>query len=394
MMGRRMANNQADHILSTAARLCLEQGLGALTMRSAATAADVAPSAIVYHFKTRERLLAAILSHLAEGIEQSRRHLAAAFDAEQSAFAGKAALVAAILCRLLDEQGHAAIALLEISRLLRDSDMAQDSEAVMVRESRRADAFWQSLPHIAEADIEERAIWAATAQGLISLAMLDRQPVARDARIVRVTTRLADRLERRDVALLPRTTPPPPGEEIVRPAGKQQIVDATIRLSGQSGIEPLTHRKIAAEAGLSIASTTYFYPTKEDIVIDAARELQARTMEAVVHRRVPTPTMMSRVTLNERNEERAAIAALTAFTVAAIRGDELSGLAESLRRLRGIDGARWLEARGCERIDRLDGMIWAAASTTLTQQALLRPPAEREAFLEDFSEAWLSRLFG
>lgn len=164
MTGRRMANNQADHILSTAARLCLEQGLGALTMRSAAAAGEVAPSAIVYHFKTRERLLAAILSHLAEGIEQSRRHLAAAFDAEQSAFADKASLVAAILCRLLDEQGHAAIALLEISRLLRGSDVAQDSEAVMVRESRRADAFWQSLPHIAEEDVEERAIFASRAR--------------------------------------------------------------------------------------------------------------------------------------------------------------------------------------------------------------------------------------
>jgi AcrR family transcriptional regulator len=224
--------------------------------------------------------------------------------------------------------------------------------------------------------------------------MLDRHPVARDARIVRVLSRLADRLARREVALLPPVALPDQAAKVARPAGKQQIVDATIRLSGEGGIEPLTHRKIAAAAGLSVASTTYFYGSKEDIVVDAAQELQARTMDAVVHRRVPTSTMLSRITLNEKNEERAEIAALAAFSAAASRGDELSGLAASLRRLRGIDGARWLEARGGERIDRLDGMIWAAASTTLTQQALLRPAAERAKLLDECSEAWLVRLFG
>lgn len=389
-----MANNQADHILSAAARLCLEQGLGALTMRSAAATAEVTASAIVYHFKTRERLLAAVLGRLAEGIEQSRRSLAAAFDAEQAAFADKPAMVSAILCRLVDQQGRATITLLELARLLRGSDVAQDSQTAMVQETGRADAFWQSLPHIAEEDPEERAIWAATAQGLISLAMLDRHPVARDARIVRVLSRLVDRLARREVALLPPVALPDQAAKVARPAGKQQIVDATIRLSGEGGIEPLTHRKIAAAAGLSVASTTYFYGSKEDIVVDAAQELQARTMDAVVHRRVPTSTMLSRITLDEKNEERAEIAALAAFSAAASRGDELSGLAASLRRLRGIDGARWLEARGGERIDRLDGMIWAAASTTLTQQALLRPAAERAKLLDECSEAWLVRLFG
>ena len=89
-------------------------------------------------------------------------------------------------------------------------------------------------------------------------------------------------------------------------------------------------------------------------------------MDAVVHRRVPTSTMLSRITLDEKNEERAEIAALAAFSAAASRGDELSGLAAS----------------------------WAAAWPTLTQQALLRPAAERAKLLDECSEAWLARLFG
>ena len=98
-----MASNQADHILSTAARLALDHGLGALTMRAVASAAGVSSSAIVYHFQTREGLLAAILEHLVQTVAAGRDRLAGAFDDEQCAVAGPAAGVAAILCRVIDE---------------------------------------------------------------------------------------------------------------------------------------------------------------------------------------------------------------------------------------------------------------------------------------------------
>ncbi len=363
-------------------------------MRSAAAAAGVTSSAIVYHFKTRERLLVALLDHIENVVADSRKRLADAFDEEQWAFAGPAACVTAIMRRLLDEQGLAIIALSEIDRLLRGSDAEQAAQTIMSRAWERADRFWQSLPVIADEDREGRAIWAATAQGMIPLVMLDRNPVTRDARIARIVARLADRLARRDVALLPPSSPPEPIAKAVRPAGKQQIVDATIRLSGKSGIEALTHRKIAAEAGLSVASTTYFYPAKDDIVADAANDVQTRAMNAVVDGSVPPPVFMSRIMLDNRQQERAEMAALTAFMTAAIRIPELEQLATALRRVRGLDGIRWLAARGYRQTDRLDGIVWAAASVFLAQQALLQPPPQRAAFLDNVSDAWLTRLFG
>lgn len=88
------------------------------------------------------------------------------------------------------------------------------------------------------------------------------------------------------------------------------------------------------------------------------------------------------------------MATLSAFMAAAVRNPELLPLAEVLRRTRGIDGARWLAARGYHATDRLDGIVWAAVTSFLAQHALLLPAAERVAFLDDFSDAWLRRLFG
>ncbi|MCW6534157.1 TetR family transcriptional regulator [Sphingomonas lycopersici] len=389
-----MASNQAEHILSTAARLALDHGLGALTMRAVASAAGVSSSAIVYHFQTREGLLVAILEYLAESIAAGRDRLAGAFDDEQRAVAGPAAGVAAILCRMVDEQGLASITVSEIARLLRGTEMDQAVQAAMAGANQRAAHFWQALPLLAQEDSQAREIWAAFGQGVLALAMLDRSPVARNARVIRLTARLADRLAGREVVVLPASDAPQPLAALVRPAGKQQIVDATIRLSGEGGIEALTHRKIAAAAGLSVASTTYFYPTKEDIIVDAAYDVQARAMNAVINQSVAPPSFMSRITLDDRQEERAEMATLSAFMAAAVRNPELLPLAEVLRRTRGIDGARWLAARGYHATDRLDGIVWAAVTSFLAQHALLLPAAERVAFLDDFSDAWLRRLFG
>ena len=389
-----MAGNQASHILTAATDLALRDGLRRLVMRSVAAAAGVTPSAIVYHFKTRDGLLAAVLTHIGDYAEAACTELAHAFDEEQAAFADPAAVAAAVLGRFIDGHGMVDIVQSEIARLLRGSGQEEASRETMRQAFAQSTRFWQTLPRIADEDAQARAIWAAFARGIVSYAMLDRNPVARSARIIRTAGRLADRLAGRPVAVLPPLAPTAPPADIVRPAGKQQIVEATIRLSGAGGVESLTHRAIAAEAGLSLASTTYFYPGKDDIVADAARELQARAMAAVMERTVPIPRIMSRITLDDCAEERAEMAALAAFTIAAIRVPELAGVAAALRRVRGIGGARWLEARGCQGVDRLDGVIWSAISTTLGQDALLRPKAERAPFLDDVSEAWLRRIFG
>ncbi len=46
---------------------------------------------------------------------------------------------------------------------------------------------------------------------------------------------------------------------------KQALVQAVLRLLAREGMGAITHRAVAAEAGTSLRSTTYYFTTKEDI---------------------------------------------------------------------------------------------------------------------------------
>ena len=70
-----------------------------------------------------------------------------------------------------------------------------------------------------------------------------------------------------------RATPP----EAIRAA----IIEATIRLIGRDGVDGVTHRAVAREAGVSLSSTTYHYDSKDAIVSEALRRVAALEIERV-----------------------------------------------------------------------------------------------------------------
>jgi TetR/AcrR family transcriptional regulator, regulator of biofilm formation and stress response len=47
------------------------------------------------------------------------------------------------------------------------------------------------------------------------------------------------------------------------------IVEATLRLIGERGADAVTHRAVAAEAGVPLASTTYYFGSKDELVREA-----------------------------------------------------------------------------------------------------------------------------
>jgi DNA-binding transcriptional regulator YbjK len=60
------------------------------------------------------------------------------------------------------------------------------------------------------------------------------------------------------------------------PRGEQrraELLDATIRLIGSRGIDAITHRAVAAEAGVSAASTTYYFRSKDELIDEALRRV-------------------------------------------------------------------------------------------------------------------------
>lgn len=55
---------------------------------------------------------------------------------------------------------------------------------------------------------------------------------------------------------------PPSARGAVR---RRQILEATLRVIGRGGIAAADHRTVAAEAGVPLGSTTYYFASKEDM---------------------------------------------------------------------------------------------------------------------------------
>jgi TetR/AcrR family transcriptional regulator, regulator of biofilm formation and stress response len=75
-----------------------------------------------------------------------------------------------------------------------------------------------------------------------------------------------------DVVREPSPRPAPvtrPGVRARGAARRRSIVDATLTLLGRGGSGAVTHRSVAAEAGVPLAATTYYFRTKDELVLEA-----------------------------------------------------------------------------------------------------------------------------
>lgn len=57
------------------------------------------------------------------------------------------------------------------------------------------------------------------------------------------------------------------------PEGRRRaIVQAAIELVAEAGLGNVTHRQIASRAGVPLGSTTYYFPSLDDLMVTALRE--------------------------------------------------------------------------------------------------------------------------
>jgi TetR/AcrR family transcriptional regulator, regulator of biofilm formation and stress response len=62
-------------------------------------------------------------------------------------------------------------------------------------------------------------------------------------------------------------------------ATRRAILDATLRILRDHGLAELTHRAVAAEAGVSLALTSYHFASKENLIAEALELAAAGTTE-------------------------------------------------------------------------------------------------------------------
>jgi AcrR family transcriptional regulator len=68
----------------------------------------------------------------------------------------------------------------------------------------------------------------------------------------------------------------PTSRDANRVETKQEILKATLKILESEGIQKLTMRKIAAEAGANVAAVNYHFGSKDRVVFEALQTLRAR----------------------------------------------------------------------------------------------------------------------
>jgi len=64
-------------------------------------------------------------------------------------------------------------------------------------------------------------------------------------------------------------------------ARRREILDATIRVIGRGGVQAVEHRAVAAEAGVPLGSTTYYFDSKADMVVQALHHVADRETDRI-----------------------------------------------------------------------------------------------------------------
>jgi DNA-binding transcriptional regulator YbjK len=66
---------------------------------------------------------------------------------------------------------------------------------------------------------------------------------------------------------------------------RAELLEAAIHLIGSQGIDGVTHRAVAAAAGVPPASTSYYFRSKDELIDEALRTLAEREIELLRRRR-------------------------------------------------------------------------------------------------------------
>lgn len=76
-------------------------------------------------------------------------------------------------------------------------------------------------------------------------------------------------------------------------ARRVAILEAAIRVVARRGVGAVTHRAVASEAEVPLASTTYYFASKLDLLLEAFRHLTEQRIAALDHGIALLPTRLS-----------------------------------------------------------------------------------------------------
>jgi DNA-binding transcriptional regulator YbjK len=180
-------------------------------------------------------------------------------------------------------------------------------------------------------------------------------------------------------------------------ARRDCIVDAALVVIGRVGPDALTHRLVAAEAGVPLAATTYWFASKEALIMEAfahaARrdiaQLERETAEAAGWTRADAAAHLARSMRVSLTQHRTRTVVDYGLWVEAARRPALRPVADAWSHACQDFFAALLEAIGGRRSEH-DARLLAAAFDGLLMDQLASDDPDDEARLT----AVLERLLG
>jgi len=382
----------SSRLAESATELAIAAGPAALTARALAATAGASPSAVNYHFGGRDGLVAEVQ----RGLSARRSAWRAARLIELAGARGLPVwtfMLSAIFDAAITRRGET-LALLELEALT-GPDQPDLTEGVRAEHAAQLD-FWETAVDRLGGDPAQAHVWACFALSAVRFAMLDDAPSAL-MWLAPSLRRLSERMEgRASPAVIPwLADAEPPGSLPARPAGAQRLLAAALEIIGRQGLHAVTLRSVAEAAGLSLASTTYFFETKADIVLAAFTQLRdGISVAALSGGMAEGAAGFSRVLLSPEGEMRWEIGAMHALFLAGARSPDLRDVALSLRRLSGQTSAAWLARRAVTPVDRLDAFVWSTFGMGLQETLSHLPPSERREAMDRSTEQAGAALFG
>ncbi|HKH40267.1 MAG TPA: TetR family transcriptional regulator [Solirubrobacterales bacterium] len=170
---------------------------------------------------------------------------------------------------------------------------------------------------------------------------------------------------------------------------REQILEAALRVIGRSGRQAVTHRAVAAEAGVPLGSTTYYFDSRDDLLRQALEYVAASEAERYAERGEELRSVKSARELADRliddlvaaAKDRVAYIAEYELWLEAGRRPELREAAQSWCDAEQLSVAGAMEVLGSTD-PRADASLVVAAIDGLGERVLAREDDPAEAAKE------------
>ena len=361
----------AQRMLEIARDIGLREGIDGIGVRSVAREADIGPSLVSYHFKGQDKLLAALHERVMQDhYADLSRHLARAVALPRHMRTPGSFLTAAVN-HLAHKMRPRTLLLLELRM---HAALTEEEEQV---DTTAAQQFLQEFG--AAFDLPDTLVWpwAMMTDAILWYAILDDDPLITQTWVVRVFQRFTAKLaglpdQATETALFDEDRDEANGKEAVpegRPSRSREVTEAAIRLVSRG--EKISHRTLAKEAGIPLASIAYSLGSKKDILADTYKTIYEMMIgDITAQGKWPVFSISA-------DGKVAPIPALFGKLILyTARDDGNDFLSSRFRDTRGLSSLKALHKRGVK-ADRLDALIWSLCHNPYSPTIFGLPASER-----------------